>query len=458
MDPSQVRVKANEKLSLKESIFYGFQSILACNLFLGPMVIIGVLKFDVGAAAQFIGITFLVSGIATIIQAGFFLKFQVIQGMSFAIFGAVFAVYFGSGGFQSIMGSLMIASVFIILIGITGIFSKFVHYFIPGMIAGTVITVVGLSLVPVTFNQILTIPGDAGINFLLAGITLALLIFFMRLATLQNKIGKIFGIGGIIYAIVIGTVISSFFGKVDLSPIASAKWFALPKLFPFGAPVFKFDASIVFIVILLIVMVESIGTWFTITELSGEKVDRKRMNKGVIGEGLGIFIGSFLGGLPVTSYASNTGVLVMTKVFSRYAAIAGGIIALVLAFCPKLMYVIAIVPTQVVWGVYAMIAIQVLLSGINSVRKYPATERNNLVIGLALFATIGAGLLPATLTDAMPSILGYILAAPIAVGAVVAILMNVILPAKDSDRSPDEIETRKLAAEKKANKDVVVSE
>jgi len=453
MDTSQVRVKSNEKLSIKESIFYGFQSVLACNLFLGPMVVIGVLKFGVADAAAFIGITFLVSGIATILQAGFFLKFQVIQGMSFAIFGAVFAVYFGSGAnFRTIAGSLMIASVVIILLGITGIFSKFVQYFIPGMIAGTVITVVGLSLVPVTFNQILTIPGNSGVNFLLAGITLALLIFFMRLATLRNIVGKIFGIGGIIYAIVIGTVISSFFGKVDLSPIADAKWFALPKLFPLGTPIFKFDASIVFIVILLIVMVESIGTWFTITELSGEKVDRKRMNKGVIGEGLGIFIGSFLGGLPVTSYASNTGVLVMTKVFSRYAAIAGGIIALVLAFCPKLMFVIAIVPTQVVWGVYAMIAIQVLLSGINSVRKYPASERNNLVIGLALFATIGAGLLPSALTSAMPPILGYIIGAPIAVGAVVAILMNVILPAKDSDRSPDEIETRKLAAEKKANK------
>ena len=189
------------------------------------------------------------------------------------------------------------------------------------MIAGTVITVVGISLMPVTFTSILNIEGNVGVNFFLSGLTLALLILFMRLGSLPNKLGKFMGVGGIIYAIVIGTLVASFFGVVDLEPVASAKWFALPKVFPLGLPKFDFSAILVFLVIMIISMIESVGTWFTITELSGDEVDDKRMNRGVIGEGLGVFIGSFVGGLPISSYASNTGVLVMTKVFSRYAAI-----------------------------------------------------------------------------------------------------------------------------------------
>lgn len=451
MDPSQVRVHSDEKLSPKASLFYGFQSLLACNLFLGPLVVIGVLRYDVAMAAAFIGMTFFACGIATIIQSGFFLKMQVIQGMSFACFGAIFAIVLGAD-FPTLIGALLVSSVFIILLGATGIFSKFVRIFIPGMIAGTVITVVGVSLMPVTFTSILNIEGNVGVNFFLAGLTLALLIIFMRMGAMPNKLGKFMGVGGIIYAIVIGTLVASFFGVVDLSPVAEAKWFAIPKVFPLGLPKFELNSILVFLVIMVISMIESVGTWFTITELSGDEVDDKRMNRGVMGEGIGVFVGSFFGGLPISSYASNTGVLVMTKVFSRYAAIAAGIIAIVLAFCPKLMFLIAIVPPQVVWGVYAMVTIQVLLSGINSVRKYPATERNNIVIGAAIFATIGTGLLPAALVNSMPGIVGYLFSAPIAIGCIVVVVMNLILPAKASDRTAQENELIKLRKERKAQK------
>ena len=87
---------------------------------------------------------------------------------------------------------------------------------------------------------------------------------------------------------------------------------------------------------------------------------------------------------------------------------------------------------------------------INSVRKYPATERNNIVIGAAIFATIGAGLLPAALVNAMPGIVGYLFSAPIAIGCIVVVVMNLIIPAKASDRTEQENELIKLRKERKA--------
>ncbi|MPW24707.1 xanthine permease [Alkalibaculum sp. M08DMB] len=433
MDPTQVRVKSDEKLSIKQSLFYGFQSLLACNLFLGPFVLIGVFQMDVTLAASFIGMTFLACGIATIIQAGFFLKMQVIQGVSFATFGAIIAVVMGAD-FATLVGALLVSSLFIVILGYFKLFSKLVKKFIPGLVAGTVIIVVGIALMPITITSIVDLPGNPGENFLIAGVTFGLLLIFMRLGRKNNRFGKILSIGGVIYAIVIGTIVASFFGQVDLSPIGSASWFSIPKLFPFGPPKFEINTILVFLVIMTISMIESIGTWFTITEMSGDEVDDARLDRGVMGEGLGVFIGSLVGGLPISSYASNTGVLVVTKVFSRYAAIGAGVIAVAMAFSPKLMFLIAIVPAPVIWGVYGIVCIAVLMSGINSIKRYPTTERNNLVVGIAILATIGTGLLPMTIVGVMPGIISYLFQAAIAIGCIAAIVANLVIPEQADDK------------------------
>ena len=426
-------VGSEEKLTVSQSLFYGFQSILACNLFLGPIVIIGIMQMDIQMAAALIAMMFFASGIATIIQSGFFLRYQVIQGMSFATIGAVVAIAMKTN-FATLLGSLMIASAVLILIGLTKVFSKIVNRFIPGLIAGTVIVIIGLSLMPITFNSLLQIPGNPGINFLEAGVTFVAMIVFMRLGNTGSRFGKVLSMGAVIYAIAIGTIVASFFGHVDLSPVASAPWFALPKLLPFGVPQFDLNATLILTFILLIVMVESIGTWFTISEMSGEKLDNKRIDKGVIGEGLGVLVGSLFGGLPVTSYASNSGVLAVTKVFSRYAAIAGGLIAVAMALIPKLMYLIAVVPSSVVWGIYGVICIAIMNSGLVSIRNYPQTERNNLILGISILATIGASLLPPQLVQGMPPLLSYLFGSSIVVGAITAIVSNLILPEKETDK------------------------
>lgn len=434
MGNTEIRVVgSDEKLTIPQSLFYGLQSVLACNFFLGPIVIIGIMQMNVGAAAALIAMTFLACGLATIIQSGLFLKFQVIQGMSFATIGAVVAIAMKTD-FATLMGALMIASVVLILVGATKIFSKIVARFIPGIVAGTVIIVVGLALMPITWNSLIAVPGNPGINFLEAGVTFVAMIVFMRMGSFKNKVGKILSIGSVIYAIVLGTIVASMFGHVNLAPVASAPWFAIPQLFPFGAPKFDLNATLVMTFILLIVLVESTGTWFTYTALSGEKLDNKRIDRGVIGEGLGCLVGTLFGGLPVTSYGSNSGVLAVTKVFSRYAAIGAGVIAIAMALCPKLMYLIAVVPSTVIWGIYAVICIAVVMSGLQSVQSYPLTERNNLIIGVSILATIGASLLPAPLVQSLPPLVSYLLGSAIIVGALTAIFMNLILPAKAEDQ------------------------
>jgi len=427
-------IHSDDKLTVKQSLFYGFQSLLACNLFLGPIVIIGIMKLDLGAAAALITATFFACGVATILQSGFFLRFQVVQGMTFVTIGAVAAIGM-KAGFATVMGSLMVGTIFLMIIGVTGIFSKIVQWFVPGIVAGTVITTIGIALMPITFNSLLSIPGKPGINFLEAFVTFAAFLILMRLGHLKNRVGKALSIGAVIYAIVLGTVFASFFGHVDFAPVAAAPWFAIPKLMPYGLPKFDVNACLVMIFLMLCVMVESTGTWFTYTQMSGENLDKKRIDRGVFGEGLGCFIGSLFGALPVTSYASNAGVLAVTRVFSRHAAMAAGAIAIAMALCPKLMYVIALVPSSVIWGIYAVICVAVLMSGWASLRAYPLTERNYLLVGVSILTTIGAGLIPMPLIMSMPPVIGYLLSSTVSIGALTAIIMNQILREKAEDRA-----------------------
>lgn len=430
-------IQSEDKLTIKQSVFYGFQSLLACNLFLGPIVIIGIMQLDLGRAATLITATFFACGVATILQSGFLLRFQVVQGMTFLIIGAAVAIGM-KAGWPTLMGSFLVGTVFLMVIGLTGVFSKIVQWFVPGLVAGTVITVVGIALMPITFNSILAIPGKPGINFLEAFVTFLAFLLFMRLGRIKSQVGKVLSIGSVIYAIVVGTIVAGLFGHVNFGPVANAPWIAIPKLMPYGMPKFDLNTCVVMCVLMLLVMIESSGTWFTYTAMSGEKLDKKRINRGVFGEGLGCFIGAFFGALPVTSYASNSGVLAVTRVFSRHAAMAAGVIAVAMAFCPKLMYVIALVPSSVIWGIYAMICVAILMSGWSSLRSYPLTERNYIVIGTSILTTVGAGLLPMPLIMTLPPLLGYILSSTICVGALTAIIMNLILREKPEDRPADE--------------------
>ncbi|MHB8076423.1 uracil-xanthine permease family protein [Desulfosporosinus fructosivorans] len=418
----------DDKIGVGKSLFLGLQSVLACNLFLGPVVIIGALKMNVTSAAAFIAMTFLACGIATIIQSGFFMKYPIIQGMSFATIGAVLALV-AKSDFATAFGSLIPASIIIILIGYLGIFSKIVKKFIPAIVSGTVIICIGVSLMFIVWNSLVNAPGgNVSNNFLEAGVSFVVLIVLMYLGKSPTLTGQIIRMGSVVYAMIIGTIFASFFGHVDLSPVASAPWFAFPKLFPFGAPKIDIMASLVMTFILLVVLVESLGSWYTVAVLANEEMSEKRINKGVIGEGFGCLIGTFLGGIPVTSYGSNAGVIAVTKVYSRWTSVGAGAIVIAMALCPKLMSLIAAVPGSVIWGVFAVICILILSSGFQSISHFKFSERNYMIIGISVLATIGASLMPPAVVAKMPLLISYLFGSSIAVGAVVAVIINLLLP------------------------------
>jgi len=414
-------------ISKKKSFLIGLQHVLAMDIFIPPMILAGLLSLSVGETTLLIQMTFLACGIATVIQAGFAMKLPVMQGPSFVPLSAL-ATIGTTSGLPVMVGSLMPGALFIALLGYPlKLFSKLVRTFIPKIVAGTVIIVVGIALMPNAIQSIYTAPGGFGPNVLIASVTGSVLILSMYFGEKFKHLTFI-KLASVIVALTLGTLVASFYGMVDFSQVQEAGWFALPHVFAFGAPVFELEAVLLMVFIYFIIMIETTGTWFTVSEVTDEKLSDNRLNGGSFGEGFGCFVGSLFGGTPVTGYSSNAGVLAITGVKSRYPVIAGGIILILLGMMPKLMSVLASIPASGISSVFAVICLIVMMNGFRVVKDVTFTERNMLIIGLPITLTFFTTFLPGEVFETMPTILTYVLSSGVAVGALAAVILNKLLP------------------------------
>lgn len=427
MDKDDVKeVIVDEKLGWGKSLFYGFQSVIALNLFLGAIIIAGILKLDVPNTAVMVTVSLFAIGIATCIQAGFFMKYPVIQGVSFATIGAIAAIAL-KHDLATAFGSLILGAIIISLLGYFNIFSRILKV-IPPVVAGTVVVVIGISLMFTCFNNLLGSAGKISMNFLLAAIVFLLIMAFMVIGNLKLTISNFVSRGGVLYAIAITTIIASIMGITDFSSVKNSKWFSSPPLFPFGAPKFDLTSSLIFVFIYFIVMIETVGNWFAISFTVKSSLDDKRIDRGILGEGIGCFIGALSGSAPVTSYATNCGVIAVTRVYSYRTAVGAGIIIIILSFCPKLMFLIASIPGPIMWGTLGAMSIMVLMSGLRSMHHIELSDRSILIIGIPVFITVCVSLLPQDAVNSMPALLNFLFSSSITVGALAAVIVNLIIP------------------------------
>lgn len=421
------------EISVGKSLFVGLQHVLAMDLFIPPIILAGLLSFSVADSALLIQMTFIACGIATIIQAGFAMKLPVMQGPSFVPISALAAIGTTSG-IGAMIGSLIPGALLIALLGKPlNVFSKLVLKFIPPLVAGTVIVVVGISLMPAAINSIYTAPGSFQVNILIAFITAAVLIACMYIGENVKTKFKFMKVASVMLSLGIGTLVAAFFGLVNFSHVSEVPWFALPSIFAFGTPTFELDAILIMLAIYLIIVIETTGTWFTVGEVADEKLDGKRLNGGAFGEGIGCFVGSFFGGTPVTGYSSNAGIIAITGVKSRKPIIAGGAILIALGMMPKIMNVIASIPAPVINGVFAILCVVIMMNGFKVIKNAPFTERNMIVIGLPIMLALSAVLMPAEIANGLPNLVTYFVSSGTAVGAIAALVLNFVLPEKKQD-------------------------
>ncbi|WP_042352001.1 uracil-xanthine permease family protein [Bacillus massiliigorillae] len=427
---TNIIVGVDEKISMKRSVLLGMQHVLAMDLYLAPIIIAGLLSLSTANTTFFIQMCFLAAGLATIIQTTIGLKLPVVQGPSYVPIGALAAIG-GKLGLGAVFGSLLPGALLIAILGYPlKAFAHVVRKIIPPTVAGTVIVIVGISLMPIPFNGIYSAPGFIGHNAMIAFVSTAVLVICILLGRKTKGLGTFFRLVSVILAIIAGTITASLYGTVDFSPVKEAAWFSLPSFFPFGAPVFNLHAILTMIFIYIVILIETTGTWFVVSTVTDEELTNKRLNRASFGEGIGCFVGTLFGGTPMTGYSSNAGLIAITGVASRRAIIAAGFILVGLGLIPKLSTLITCIPGPVINGIFGVICIAIVMNGLKVIQHITIDDRNMIVMGMPILLTIGTTVLPKEILNTMPDFLNYILSSGTAVGAIAAVVLNLIIPAE----------------------------
>lgn len=434
-EKAQLLIGPDEKVPTGEAVLLGLQHVLAMDVYVPPIILGGLLAMGAADSTGLLQATFLACGIGTILQTAYFMKMPVSQGPSFVPLTAAAGVVLASGGLHgggmsTLMGALLVGAILLILLGLSGFFQKIINRLVPAVVGGTIITCVGLSLIPSALNDnIFEAKGDVYQNMELAGITAAILIICVAISIRFPRVQKLFKTGSIVIALLVGTAISASMGRFDASSVATAPWFSLPQrtIFHWGIH-FDMTAIFTFIIIYAILTTETTGTWFAMGAVTNHEITDKQWNRGIIGEGLSCLIATITGTTPVTGYSTNAGIISITGVASKIVFVAAGVWFIILGFCTKLSAFLAAIPAPVIGGVFAIITVTIMLNGLNVIRNLKVRESDLYIIGLPIVITIALVLIPQKIVHGAPQMVQYLLGSPVAMAAITAIVLNLIMP------------------------------
>lgn len=405
---------------------YGTQHILTMygGVIAPPLIVGGAAGLSPGDMALLVTAGLFLSGLATLLQTlgigPFGSRLPIVQGISFASVSTMVAIA-QDGGVRPVFGAIIVAG----LIGLlaSSFFAQLVRLF-PAVVTGTIITVIGLSLLPVAFTWAM---GGAGAkdlgsveNIGYAGLTLLIILVVSRAC--QGAISRL----SILIGLVAGTVIATVAGKADFSAVGDSKVLALPQVFHFGSPTFEVGAIVSMTIVIFVIMTETTADILAIGEIVGTDVDAKRVADGLRADMAATTVAPVFGTFPCSAFAQNVGLVALTGIKSRYAVAAGGGVLLLLGLLPVVGAVVAAIPYPVLGGAGIVLFGSVAASGIRTLSRVDYHDNLNMVI---VSVAVSVGIIPIaapTFWDAFPDWFGVIMHSGISATAIVAVLLNLL--------------------------------
>ena len=388
----------DEQLGMTKNVAYGLQHVLTMygGIIAVPLIIGSAAGLKPAEIGTLIAASLFVGGLATLLQTlgikYFGAKLPIVQGVSFAGVATMLAIITTGGSLPMVFGAVMVASVVGLII--SPFFSRLLRFF-PPVVTGSVITMIGLSLIPVSIRWIMggnpKAPtwGDPG-N---VGLALATLGVILLLSITRNPLVRRLAI---LIAMAVGTIIAAMFGMVDFSKVGTGAFFAIPNVFQFGAPVFDVAAIISMCIVTLVTMTETTADILAVGEIVGTSVDERRVADGLRADLLSSAIAPMFGSFMQTAFAQNVGLVAMTGIKSRFVVATAGAILVTLGLLPVLGRVVASIPMPVLGGAGIILFGSVAASGIRTLSKVNYENQNNLII---VATAISIGLIPVVSQD-----------------------------------------------------------
>lgn len=364
-------------------------------------------------------------GLATLIQSwglpGIGVRMPVMMGVAFAAVTPMIAMGKDpSLGITAIYGAVIAAGLFAFLAA--PLVGRLLPLF-PPVVTGTVILVIGVSLMGVGVNWA---AGGIGSPDYGAPLHLGLALFVLVVILGLTRYARGFvASASVLIGIVAGMAAASPFGLVDLALVRAAPWLGLVRPFAFGWPTFDPVSCLTLCIVLVVIMIESTGMFLAVAEMTGDPVDGKRLTRGLRADGLGTLLGGVFNTFPYTAFSQNVGLVGITGVRSRYVAVVAGLIMLGLGLIPKLAALVEAVPQCVLGGAGLVMFGMVAATGARILGGVDFSgNRNNLFV---VAVSVGVGLIPMVAPaffKRLPHVLHPLLESGILLAALAAIVLN----------------------------------
>ncbi|HHV6126141.1 purine permease [Staphylococcus aureus] len=372
-----------------KNLILSVQHLLAmyAGAILVPIIVGTSLKFTPEQIAYLVTVDIFMCGVATFLQANKVTGtgLPIVLGCTFTAVAPMILIG-QTKGIDVLYGSLFLSGILVIIIA--PFFSHLVKFF-PPVVTGSVVTIIGINLMPVAMNYLAGGQGakDYGDvkNILLGLMTLIIILVLQRFTT-----GFIKSIA-ILIGLVLGTIGAGLLGMVDINQVNHAGWLGIPVPFRFSGFSFDVTSTLVFFIVAIVSLIESTGVYHALSEITGKKLERKDFRKGYTAEGLAIVLGSIFNSFPYTAYSQNVG-LVSLSGSKKNNVIYGMVVLLLICGCiPKLGALANIIPLPVLGG--AMIAMfgMVMAYGVSILGHIDFKNQNNLLI-IAVSVGLGTGI------------------------------------------------------------------
>jgi xanthine permease len=409
-----------------KTVSLGIQHVLAmyAGAVIVPLIVGGALGLTGEQLTYLVSIDIFMCGIATFLQVWknrfFGIGLPVVLGCTFTAVGPMIAIG-GEYGISAIYGAILISGLFVFLI--SGYFGKLIRFF-PPVVTGSVVTIIGITLIPVAMNNMAGGQGSPDFGAL-SNIALAFgtLIFIILLYRFFDGFVRSIAI---LLGLLIGTIVASLAGKTDFSAVKDASWIHMPELFYFGMPTFELTPIITMILVALVGLVEATGVYFALGDITKQKLTGKEMAQGYRAEGFAIILGGLFNAFPYTTYSQNVGLIQLSGVKSKNVIYTAAAFLVVLGLMPKIGALTTVIPSAVLGGAMVAMFGMVMAYGIKMLSKVDfALQENLLIIACSVGMGLGVTAVPNLFAE-MPASLQILTSNGIVAGSFTAIALNII--------------------------------
>ncbi|MEE6030921.1 MULTISPECIES: nucleobase:cation symporter-2 family protein [Avibacterium] len=410
------------------SLLLAAQHLLAAlgGIIAVPLVIGNVLKLPTEDTITLVNAALLISGVVTIIQCRGLgpigIRLPSVMGTSFTFVAAALAIGFSEDGVAGILGASLVGSL-VMIIG--SFFMPYIRKLFPPVVTGTVVMMIGLSLIPVAVDWFAG--GQRNDPNYATPENLMMASFVLVIVVILVQWGKgIFSAAAIVIGMMTGYVVALALGWVNFDGVKQAQIFAVPQPLHFGLS-FPIAGIIGMSIAYLVTIVESSGNFLALGNATKTEITGKHLRGGVLCDGLGSALAAIMSTTPFSSFSQNIGVISLTGVASRYVVALTGALLVLAGLFPVFGALIVSIPLPVLGGAGLMMFAMIIAAGIQMLDSIERSKRNGLIIAIS----IGCGLAVTTrpeLLEKLPHFFKEVLGSGITVGSLLALILNLILP------------------------------